>query len=111
MPHHILCTEMGERDAAHFFQNLFGLHEPAFLMFRQIDLGNIAGYDSFRAETDTGQEHFHLFRSSILRLIEYYKRLVQCASAHKGERRDFDRTALELLAGFVKTHQVVKRVI
>src|SRR5439155_607286 len=57
------------------------------------------------------EEHFHLLGGGVLGLVENDERMVQRAAAHVGERREFDRAALEELPGLVETQKVVERVV
>ncbi len=62
-----------------------------------VDLGGVAGDHDLRAEPDAGQEHLHLLRRRVLRLVEDDEAVVERAAAHERERRDLDGLAFEQL--------------
>jgi hypothetical protein len=93
VPDDVRAREARERDAAHTGEDAIGLDEPALLASREIDLRNIAGDDGLRREADPRQEHLHLFRRRVLRLVENDERVVERAAAHVGKRGDLDRAA------------------
>ena len=47
------------------------------LIAGQIDLGDVAGDHHLRPEAEPGQEHLHLLRARVLRLVEDHERVVQ----------------------------------
>ena len=111
MADHVLGDKIGEGDAAHFPEDIGGLDQAALLAPGEIDLGDVAGDHCLGADADARQEHLHLLRRGVLRLVENDEGMVQGPSAHVGERRDLDGLALEHLAHLVEAHQVVERVI
>src|SRR5688572_8595288 len=104
--HDVHRAELGERDSAHLCENAARLDEAALLAARKVDLRDVSGYHGFRAEADPRQEHLHLLRRRVLRLVEDDERVVEGAPAHVGKRRELDRAALEELAGLVETHEI-----
>ena len=77
----------------------------------QVDLRHVAGYHGLCADADAREEHLHLLGRSVLRLIKDDESVIQCASAHVGERGDFDGATLKELGHLVKTHQVIQCVV
>ena len=77
----------------------------------QVDLGDVAGHDGLRTEPEAGQEHLHLFRCRVLRLVEDDERVVQRAAAHVCERRDLDRAPLHQARDDFGFEHVVQRVV
>ena len=55
----------------------------------------VAGDDHARALAEAGQEHLHLHRRGVLRLVEDDEGVGQRAAAHEGERRDLDHAGLQ----------------
>ena len=78
---------------------------------RQIDLGRVAGHHHARVLAEPGQEHLHLHRRRVLRLVEDDEGVRQRAAAHEGERRDLDLAAGEPLRQLVGRQHVVQRVV
>ena len=103
--------EARERDAAHAFQHLLRVDQPALLPAVEIDLRDVAGDHGLGAEADAREEHLHLLGRGVLRLVEDDERVVERAPAHVRERRDLDRVALEELRDLVEAHEVVQRVV
>ena len=77
----------------------------------QVDLRHVAGNHGARPETDSGQEHLHLFHARILGLVENHERLVQRAAAHECQRRDFYDVALDEPGHPIGAEHVVERVV
>ena len=88
-----------------------GLDEPGFLAARQVDLGRIAGDDHLRVLAEAGEEHLHLHRGGVLRLVEDDDGVGQRAPAHEGERRDFDDARGDAALDVLGPHHVVERVV
>jgi len=55
----------------------------------------VAGDHRLGAKAEAGQEHLHLLGGGVLRLVEDHEGVVERAPAHEGERRHFDRAALD----------------
>src|SRR5580765_1850408 len=110
MPHHVAAGKLDDGNAAHIPQRMMGLDQPGMFVRRKVDLGFITRYDRFRAVDESGEEHEHLFGGGVLRLIQDDERVVQRASAHVGERRDFDGATLHVFLDFLSREHVVERV-
>ena len=65
--------------------------QAALVPLGQVDLGQVAGDDRLGADADARQEHLHLLRRRVLRLVEDDEGVVERAPAHEGQRRDLDR--------------------
>ena len=59
----------------------------------------------------SGQEHLHLHRGRVLRLVQKDRGLGQRPPAHEGERRDLDHAGLNAALDHPPIHEVVERVI
>ena len=66
------------------------LDQARRLAGRQVDLARIAGDDHLRVLAEAGEEHLHLHRRGVLRLVEDDDGVGQRAAAHEGERRHLD---------------------
>ena len=97
--------------SAHALQNARRFDEAALLAAREVDLRDVAGDHRLGAEADAREEHLHLLGCRVLRLVQDDERMVERAPAHVGERRHFDRRALEELCHLVEAHEVVQRVV
>ena len=86
-----------ETNAFDLAQRLHRLDQAAALVARQIDLSAIAGDNALRVLTEPGQKHEHLLGRRILCFIQNNKRLAERSSAHVGERRDLDDSAIHVL--------------
>ena len=69
MANDVHARELGERNTTDIAQDLTCINQPALLSTLQVDLRHVTGNDRFTPESNPSQEHFHLFRRGILRLI------------------------------------------
>ncbi len=111
MAHDIAGREVGKGQPTDIGHDLTRFDQAGFLPARQVNLGDIAGDDGFCTDADAGEEHFHLLRRGVLRLVENDEGMMQSASAHVGQRGDFDMLFLEEFGHLVKTHQVIQRIV
>ena len=111
MADHVFLGKFGKGQAAHALQDVVRFAQAALLPLGQVDLGDVAGDDGLGADADAGQEHLHLFRRRVLRLVENDEGVVQRPAAHEGERGDLDGALFVELADPVVAHQVVQRVV
>ena len=83
--------------------SLFDAHMPilehirnggktALFFIGQVYLGYISRYNGLRTLTEPRQEHLHLFKRTVLSLIQYYKRIVERPSSHICKRCHFYKT-------------------
>ena len=110
MPHDVAVVEVDEPDALHVTQDL-ARHDQTRAIACEVDLGDVAGDDRLRSKAEPCEEHLHLLRRRVLRLVEDDESLVQRSPAHEGERRDFDLTALLRPREALRRHELVERVI
>src|SRR5262245_58827322 len=101
MAHDVALVEVDERDALHLADHLHRLDEARRAPGRQIDLRDVARDDRLRSEAEARQEHLHLLRRGVLRLVEDDEGVVERAAAHERDRRHFDRSALEQTLGAI----------
>ena len=87
------------------------LGQAGGLAGRQVDLARIAGDDHAAVLAQPGEEHLHLHRGGVLRLVEDDHRIGQRAAAHEGERRDLDLAGLQRALDDAGIHQVAQRVV
>ena len=66
---------------------------------------------AFEPKPEPRQEHLHLLRRGVLRLVEDDERVVQRAPAHEGDRRHLDGAALDQPRRLLGVHHVVERVV
>src|SRR5262249_7837697 len=90
----VALGEMTESDALDRLERLHGLDEPRAAVARQVDLRVVAGDDRLRLRAEAREEHEHLLRGRVLRLVEDDKGTVKRAAAHVGEGSDLDHAAL-----------------
>src|SRR5205814_3821786 len=84
--HDVLVAETDERDAVDRTEDVLHLDETGRLFSRQVDLRDVARDNDLRAEAETSEEHLHLLRARVLRLVQNDERVVQRAPAHERER-------------------------
>ena len=108
---HVHVAEGDAADALDAVEDVDRLHEARPLPRRQVDLAGIAGDDHARVLAEAGQEHLHLHRGGVLRLVEQHDGVGQRAPAHEGERRDLDDAGLQAAVDVARLHEVVERVV
>src|SRR5689334_21267367 len=86
----IALGELDDGDAFNGAQGLLRFNEAGFLIWRQIDLSDVAGDNSFAAVAETGEEHEHLLGGRVLGFVETYESVIERAPAHVGQRSDFN---------------------
>src|SRR5581483_12083989 len=111
MSHYVAFIEVVERDSVYTFQYVDGFDQAAAARIRQIDLCDVAGDHCLRVKTKSRDEHLHLLRSSVLRLVENDEAVVQRASAHECDRSDFDGVALKVAIHLLLIQQVIQSVV
>ena len=77
----------------------------------QIDLLGIAADHHPRAHAEAGQEHLHLLRRGVLRLVEDDEGVGERAAAHEGDRRDLDLARRDAALDLLGRQHVVERVV
>ena len=77
----------------------------------KVDLSDIAGHDDLRAESQTRQEHLHLFGGGVLRLVENDEGVVERTTAHVREWSDLDDARLHQLGYRFVVHHVVQCIV
>ena len=90
MAHDVGAGQATEFDVVDVAEDVFDDGEAGGLAAGQVDLGGVAGDDDLGAETQAGEEHFHLADRGVLGLVEDDEGVVEGASAHVGQGRDFD---------------------
>ena len=102
MAHDVLFAESVLGDVLNAVQDAQRFDKSGFRGLREVYLRDVAGYYHLAVETQSGQEHFHLLPGGVLGFVEDNKAVVEGASAHVREWRDFDYAAfLELRERFL----------
>ena len=107
-------VDMGEADVTDARDRLEQpdrVAKPRFLSRRKVGLGRIAVDHHPRPLAEAGQEHLHLHRGRVLRLVEKDRGLGERPPAHERERRDLDHAGLKAAFDHPPVHEVVERVI
>src|SRR5262249_34245360 len=86
MAYHVAVGEMNELDTLGVRQHSAGLLESGELAAGQIDLRYVTRDHGLGVVAEPGQEHLHLFRGGVLRLIENDEGIVEGTPAHERER-------------------------
>ena len=90
MTDNVLACQHADADLIDIFKHPKSIVKAGSGAVRQILLGHIAGDDGFGSKTDSGQEHFHLGRRCVLRLVQNHKGIIQRPSAHVCKGCHFD---------------------
>jgi hypothetical protein len=100
-----------EADAVDAAQDLEGVREAGALAGGQVVLAGVAGDDRAGAGADAGQEHLHLLRGGVLRLVEDQEGLAEGPPAHVGQRGDLDDALLHHAQDLLDVEHVVEGVV
>ncbi|MPN39490.1 hypothetical protein SDC9_187018 [bioreactor metagenome] len=111
MANHVFAMEEIKTNLVDLSQHFNGMTQTGLGATRQVNLGDIAGDNRFGVKADTGQEHFHLFDGGVLALIKNDERIVECTSAHIGQRCNFNDVTFNQLFNLLKTEHFEQRVI
>src|SRR5439155_380426 len=74
-------------------ENLAG-EDHAAAVSGEVDLRDVSCHDGLRTEAKPSEEHLHLLRRGVLRLVEDDERLVKGPATHERQWRDLDLAAL-----------------
>src|ERR687891_454405 len=108
--HDVLVAELDELDPVDLRQDAPHVDETGGLVLREVDLRYVTRDDHLRAEAQPGQEHLHLLRRRVLRLVQDDEGVVERPPPHERERRDLDRAPLHVRGQAVGVEHVVERV-
>src|SRR5271154_3901168 len=107
---HVLAAEADELDPLDRLQHLAHDYQPGALLVREVHLGDVPRHHHPRAEPKPRQEHLHLLRGRVLRLVEDHEGVVERAPAHERQRGDLDHAALYVLGDLLGIEHVVQGV-
>ncbi len=111
MADHVPLVEVDEGDPLHGAHDTLRFDEARDPAGREIDLGDVARDHGAGAEADSREEHLHLLRRRVLRLVEDDERVVEAPPPHEREGRDLDHAALQQPVGLVLHLEIEDRVV
>src|ERR1700722_5500853 len=111
MPNHVTLIEVDKSQSFDALQYVNRFEQTAAPGIGQVDLSDVAGDHRLGIKSQTGDEHFHLLRSSILGFIQNHKGIVQSAATHECDRRNLDDIFLQVAIDLLRIKHVVERVI
>src|SRR5690242_11511694 len=91
MAHHVLTAEPDEFDAFDVLQDVRHDDQTGLLVARQVDLRDVPGDHHLRPEPEPRQEHLHLLRRRVLRLVEDHEGVVERVVGDEEVVRDVER--------------------
>src|SRR5215510_2355282 len=110
VPNHVVAGQLGEVNVRDAVEDVLYHAQPAHLSRQQVDLRDVAGDHHPGAEAEPGQEHLHLLRRRVLRLIKDDERVIEAPAPHECQRRYLDRAGGGELGDRLRVHHVVQRV-
>src|SRR6476661_8094205 len=108
---HIGAGQLREVHVFHTVEDVLDDPQPGHLTDRQVDLRNVPGDHDLGTETQPGEEHLHLLRSGVLRLVEDDEGIIEGATAHVGQRGDLDSPGGHQLGDRLRVEHVVQSVV
>ena len=111
MPDDVARAQVREVNILHSVQDAAHQAQARDLAARQVHLRNIAGDHDLRTKAQTGQEHLHLRRRGVLRLVEDDKGVVERAATHVCQRGDLDDACFHELRDHLWIHHVAQGVV
>ncbi len=91
MAHDVGAGQATELDVVDVAEDVLDDGQTGGLAAGQVDLRGVARDDDLGAKTQAGEEHLHLADRRVLGLVQDDEGVVEGASAHVGQGRDFDR--------------------
>src|SRR3954471_8943422 len=107
----VIPFEAYERNAFDTGELSLGVLQSTRLSLGQIHLGGVSGYDHLRAETQAREEHLHLLRSSVLRLIQDHERIVQGTASHERQGCYLNYTPLKVRLELRRVDHLVESIV
>src|SRR5208282_2745237 len=111
MADYVAFIKVHEGQAVYTFQNFGRFDQAAAAGGGQVDLRYVAGDHCLGTESQSGDEHLHLFRGRVLGFVEDDEGVVQGASAHEGYGRDLDDIFFEVTFDALGVEHVKERVV
>src|SRR3990167_6808715 len=93
MPYHILFGKIRKPYTFNILKYLLGFHKARRFCKREVYLCDIPCYHCPRTQSQSCQEHLHLFSCRVLRLIHYNERIIQGPAAHECKGRSEEHTS------------------
>ena len=109
--HDVFLAKFHSSDTGNILEHLESLNESRFHCARQVYLGGVAGDNHFGVHAQAGEEHLDLVDSGVLGLVEHDDGVVECASAHEGQRGNLYGAPLHVFLEFDGRNHVLERVI
>lgn len=107
---HVLGAKLNEPHALDPLKDPLGPHQSAPSP-RDVDLGDISSDDNLGVEPNSGQEHLHLFWGGVLSLVQDDEAVVERATTHEGQGRNFNGVLLQHLGQTLNPNHILERVV
>src|SRR5581483_5903980 len=106
----VLLAEADELNPLHVTEDVRHNDQTRVLLTRQVDLRHVTGDHHLGVEPQPGEEHLHLLRAGVLRLVEDDEAVIQGAAPHERQRCHLDHAPLQVLADALRLEHVVQGV-
>src|SRR5208282_4150882 len=111
MTHHVAFVEVYERQSVDALQDFDRFDQTAAARGGQVDLRDVAGDHRLGTKSQAGDEHLHLLRGRVLRLVQDDERIVQRAPAHESDGRNLDDVFFQITLDALRVEHVEERVV
>ena len=111
VPDHVPPSEVDELDPLDAQEDLLHHAQAASLPGREVDLRDVAVDHGPRPEPDAREEHVHLLRRRVLRLVQDDERVVQRPAPEVRDGRHLDRSSFHQARERVRVGHLVQRVV
>ncbi len=111
MAHDVALFEADDADALEALDRIQRVAQAGADAVRQVHLAEVAGDDHPGPLAHARQEHLHLHRRGVLRLVQDRVAMRQGAAAHERQRGDLDLAVGHAADDLVGRHHVVQRVV
>ena len=111
MADYIAAGQIAETNIVNFLEYMNRRIQSGRSSGRQILLRLVARHDHLGTKADTCQEHLHLCRGRILRLIENDERIIQGTTTHVRKRRHLNQALLRIVQVTFCPHNLIQRIV
>src|SRR5262249_40523416 len=111
MPHNIALVKIRESETLDVLEHINCFQQATSASVGQIDLRNVPRDHCLGVKSQARHKHFHLLGSSVLRLVQNDKRIIQSTAAHESDGRDLNDIFFQITVHSLRIKHVVESII